>query len=407
MDLTVRQEDFLRASTRTHSIVETKRVIEIEQCVLLEAADGMLEFRTSSPKRVVIESIPALVSEPGTAVVGSAVLNQIVRQLPKNSDVRLNSRLDDADAGAEGDGGAPPEEDTEGPDAGVPELPGPDLSRERRLRLTAGHAEYALALLDPMAFPAGPDDEYGGSFGISGADLKLLLEKTYRAVPTSDDARYYLQGVYLHPSLESGERRLTTVASDSHRLARMSLPAPEGSDEFPGVIVPAEAVATLRACIEDDDSLRVATADNKLRVAGDQFSIITRVIDAKFPDYNRVIPREHEHRIEFERRALATCIARVAAVTNTESERVHFRVADGMATLSVRSRTGNSEDQIAAIYSGPELEFILLDRHLLDVIAQIEGESLVMFMRDGRSAFLVTEQCGDGSMTCVIMPHRA
>ena len=393
MELTVNQQDFLRASNRTHNIVESRRIVEVERCVRFEAAEGMVEFRTSSAGRVIIESIPALVSEPGTAVVDSAVLNQIARRLPSDSEVALSTR-----AGAESHA----HEAGDGLDT-LDDAP----EEERRLRLRAGRAEFWLSLVDPDEFPAGPDDEYGGSFQISGADLKLLLEKTYRAIPSSDDARYYLQGVYLHPSVEDGEQRLTTVASDSHRLSRMSLPAPEGSDNFPGVIIPAETVATLRACIEDEDALRISTAQNKLRVAGETFSIISQVVDAKFPDYNRVIPRDCDTRLEFERRALATCIGRVTAIAGSESERIHFTVDDGAANLSIRSRTGQSEDRIAVIYAGPEVSFILQDKHLMDAISQIDGDSVVVMMRDNRSAFLVSERSGDGSMTCVIMPHRA
>ena len=339
MELTVSQQDFLRASNRTHNIVESKRIMEVERCVRLEAAEGAVEFRTSSVGRVIVESIPALVSEPGTLVVESVVLNQIARRLPSNTEVALSTR-------------AGTRSDTDGEEDGLDTLEnGPE--QNRRLRLRAGKAEFWLSLMDPDEFPASPDEQYGGGFPVSGADLKLLLEKTYRAIPASDDARYYLQGVYLHPSAEDGERRLTTVASDSHRLSRMSLPAPEESDNFPGVIIPAETVATLRACIEDDDVLRISTAQNKLRVAGENFAIISQVIDAKFPDYNRVIPRDCDIRLEFERRALATCIGRVTAIAGSESERIHFSVADGVADLSIRSRTGQSEDQIAVIYQGP------------------------------------------------------
>ena len=394
MELTVNQQDFLRASNRTHNIVESKRIMEVERCVRLEAAEGMAELRTSSTGRVIIESIPAQVSEPGTAVVESAVLNQIARRLPADSEVSLSTRVSTETQNEVGGGN------------GL-DMVSDDRIDARQLRLAAGHAEFWLSLMDPDEFPASPDDEYGGSFSISGADLKLLLEKTYRAIPATDDARYYLQGVYLHPSVDDGERRLTTVASDSHRLSRMSLPAPEGSDNFLGVIIPAETVATLRACIEDGDALRISTAQNKLRVAGESFAIISQVVDAKFPDYNRVIPRDCEIRLEFERRALATSIGRVTAIAGSESERIHFVVADGVASLSIRSRTGQSGDQIAVIYQGPEVSFILQDKHLTDAISQIDGDSVVMMMRDQRSAFLVTEQSGDGSMVCVIMPHRA
>ncbi len=393
MELTVNQQDFLRASNRTHNIVETKRIIEIERCVRLQAAEGVVEFRTSSTGRVITESIPASVAEPGTVVVESSVLNQIARRLPSDSEVVLSKRHAEATGDHLSGNGLDVSDDVH--------VDG------RQLQLRAGQAEFWLSLMDPDEFPADPDEEYGGSFTISGADLKLLLDKTYRAIPATDDARYYLQGVYLHPSVEDGERRLTIVASDSHRLSRMSLPAPEGSDDFPGVIIPADTVATLRACLHDADELRISTAKNKLRVAGETFAIISQVIDAKFPDYNRVIPRDSPIRIEFERRALATCIARVTAITPSESERIHFTVSDGIANLSIRSRTGQSEDQIAVIYQGPEVSFILQDKHLTDAIAQVDGDSVVLMMRDGLSAFLITEQSGDGSMVCVIMPHRA
>ena len=142
-------------------------------------------------------------------------------------------------------------------------------------------------------------------------------------------------------------------------------------------------------------------------MASDQYTIISQVLDATYPVYARLIPDGCDIRLEFERRALTTCISRVAAIAGSEGSRVNFNVADGVARLSIRSRTGQSEDQIAAVYQGPEVQFILEERFILDAIAQIDGDSVVVYMRDSRTAVQITEESGDGVMLAVIMPHRA
>jgi len=392
MELTVNQQDLLRASGRTHSIVESKTIHFANRCVSLQASGSMLELRTATGAREIKETIPVQVNEPGSALVESSVLNQILRRLPRDSEVRLSTEggdRPDAESGESGDDWDP--------------------YGARKLLIRAGESSFHLSLADPALFPKASDPEYPVSFPFGGAELRMLLSKTAKFMPDDIDARDYLKGVYFHPVDEDGQPFMVAVATDTHCLSRVMMPVDEQAEGFEGIIIPADTVAVLRSCVADEDDLTLSVASNRFRVAGPNYIIVSSLVGANYPNYQHVIPVDRDRTMEFERNALVSCIKRVTAVAS-DKERIYFRVEDGTATLRINAQSGQAEDQIAVIDSGPLVEFILLDRHLLDVLAQIEGDAVdlrKMRMRDGRETYTVNEKVGRMSLTCVLMPHKA
>ena len=392
MRIKVAQPDLKRASERTHSIVGSNSPFPVEEYVLFEASDGTLRMRTSHTQREAIARLDAEVLQPGAVLVRSQQLNQVVRRLVEGSTVSLASgpAAEDEDPSSDPSNSAPTDE-----------------YGDRRLRMAAAGANFSLEMLDPAEFPQPAEPEQNSSYRISGAQMRELLQKTYRSV-AADEIRYFLQGVYLHPAMEDGGQRLVAVATDVRRLSKMSIPAPEGSEEAEGKILPLRTVTVLRQFLGDAEEVVVTIGENIVRFeTSDAFELISPVIDGKYPDYPRVIPRDNRIRMEFEKRALEICLARVTAIGDGADDRVTFQMSEGSAELSVRSRNGQSRDRMAAIYNDQPMTFVLQANHIRDAIAHVDSDEFVMRARDEHSAFLVDEENGDARMVYLMMPHRA
>ncbi len=376
MKATVNQQDLLRASNRTHSIVEAGGPYEIEEYVLIEASEDLVSLRSVAAETDIVAIAPAEVAEPGSVVVKSGLLNQIARRIVPDVPVKLSTADEDEDNGA-----------------------------SNRLRVDAADSHFALDMRSPQEFPQRPEDTYDSTYPLPGKDLVLLLEKTFRAI-SHEETRYYLTGVYLHSVEEKGGPRLASVATDGHRLMKATIPVGKSAANAPGVILPERSVNALRRNIDGVEEIEISVATNKIRFAAKSFALISPVIDGKYPDYPRVIPTDNNIPVEIEVRALNNCLARVTAISDTSHDRVIISLSEGKAELSVRTFSGHSRDSIPVAYTGRDMHFALFATHLRDVLSQVQGELLSMTIRDERSAFLVTEQIEEADLAYVMVPHR-
>ena len=380
MKFTIERTVLLRALGHVQSIVERRTTIPILSNILMQAQDARLFLTATDLDISVREASDAAITQPGQITVSAHTLHDIVRKLPEGA--RVEIALD--------------------PENG-------------RLSLKAGRSQFYLATLPAADFPAidaapaaGAGDASGGAtqFIIAAGDLKRLVDKTRFAIST-EETRYYLNGIYLHVAKTSGISMLRAVATDGHRLARVELPAPSGADTLPGIILPRKAVLELRKLIDDvTGDVSVSANAAKIRFAFDQVTLSTKLIDGTFPDYTRVIPTANDKMMEVPNQQLRQAVDRVATISSEKSRAVKVNLASNQMTVSVKNPDqGSAAEELAVNYSATPIEIGFNARYLLDVADQIDGENAIFEFFDAHSPALVRDS-GDDSAQYVLMPMR-
>ncbi|HXP95139.1 MAG TPA: DNA polymerase III subunit beta, partial [Telmatospirillum sp.] len=244
------------------------------------------------------------------------------------------------------------------------------------------------------------------SFILGADDLKGLIDRTRFAI-SSEETRYYLNGIYLHAASSSGVPVLRAVATDGHRLARVEVPLPEGAPGMPGVIVPRKTVAELRKLLDETNvDVTVSLSETKIRFAFDDAVMTSKLIDGTFPDYERVIPADNDKVLEVDCKSLAQAVDRVSAISTEKSRAIKLSVEKGGLTLSASSpENGSAVEELEASYDASPMEIGFNSRYLLDILAQIEGDAARFAMADAASPTVVREVT-DSSAVYVLMPMR-
>ena len=371
MKISIERGTLLKAVAQAQSVVERRNTIPILANVLIEAEGETVSFRATDLDIEVLDRAPAQVEQPGATTVSAVLLPAIVRKLPDGALVQLA-----------------------------------DDPRTGRLTVAAGRSTFALATLPREDFPVMASTEYSSNFSAKAGDLKRLFEKSRFAIST-EETRYYLNGVYMHVADGEEGRVLRCVATDGHRLARIDAALPEGAAEMPGVIVPRKTVGELRKLLEDDDmDIAVSVSETKLRFATPDITLTSKVIDGTFPDYARVIPAGNTRRLEVDATEFARAVDRVATVSSERSRAVKLAIDEDRLTLSVNAPdAGNAEEELVVAYADERLEIGFNARYLLEIASQVDRENAVFLFNSSGDPALVREG-GDTSSVYVVMPMR-
>ncbi len=259
MKLSIERATLLKALAQAQSVVERRNTIPILANVLIEAEGAQVSLRATDLDIEVVDRAPAMVERAGATTVSAVMLHEIVRKLPDGALVSLS---EDSAAG--------------------------------RLTITAGRSTFSLATLPKEDFPVMATSEYSSNFAAKAPVLRRLFDKSKFAIST-EETRYYLNGVYMHVSQGDGGKVLRCVATDGHRLARIDADLPDGADGMPGVIVPRKTVGELRKLLEDDDAMiAVSVSETKVRFATPAITLTSKVIDGTFPRLHPCHPdRKH------------------------------------------------------------------------------------------------------------------
>lgn len=381
MKFTIERTVLLRSLSHVQSIVERRTTIPILSNVLLQVSDNQLDLTATDLDIAVRESAAATVTQAGGTTVSAHTLHDIVRKLPEGAQVEISLNADGT-----------------------------------RMALTAGRSQFHLTCLPAADFPAmeGANDEAARKpapdmtvqFVIAAGDLKRLIDKTRFAIST-EETRYYLNGIYLHVAQTSGLTMLRAVATDGHRLARVELPCPSGAAEMPGIILPRKAVLELRKLLDDVTSdVDVRASVSKIRFAFEHVTLSSKLIDGTFPDYSRVIPTANDKHMEVDNRLLAQAVDRVATISSEKSRAVKVNLGKDSLTVSVKNPDqGSATEELPASYAATPIEIGFNARYLLDITQQVDGEKAVFEFFDAHSPALVRDS-GDPSAQYVLMPMR-
>ncbi len=377
MKLVIDRGELLRGLGHVTSVVEKRTTIPILSNVLLNASEAGLRFRATDLEREVMEETRADVSQTGAATVPAHTLYDIARKLPDGAQVEI--RRD---------------------------------NEKERLVLASGQSLFTLQTLAAEDFPDLSPGEFTHTFAIGAANLKRLIEKTRFAIST-EETRYYLNGIYLHPATTDGKATLRAVATDGHRLAQAELPLPQGAEDMPGIILPRKTVHELVRLIESSEAtVGVSVSASKVRfeIGTDKdvggVVLTSKLIDGTFPDYARVIPTANDKSLKVPNGAFVAAVDRVATIASDRGRAVKLNLSEGKLVLSVNNPEGGSAtEEVAADYVATPLEVGFNARYLLDIAQQIESESAEFLLADAGSPTVVKDQ-SDGGSLYVLMPMR-
>ena len=370
MKLTIERAALLKSLGHVQSVVERRNTIPILSNVKIEAGDGQVRLNATDMDLDIVESAAADVSTPGATTVSAHTLYDIARKLPDGAQV-------DLDGGGDGE-----------------------------VVLSAGRSRFTLASLPTDEFPVLSGGELPHQFTVTAAELRSLIDRSRFAIST-EETRYYLNGIYLHKAERDGTPVLRAVATDGHRLASVETALPAGAEEMPGVIVPRKAVAELRKLIDESgDEVAISLSESKIRFAFDEAILTSKLIDGTFPDYERVIPMGNDKTLEVDCRSFADAVDRVSAISSEKSRAIKLSLTGGNLELSASSpEHGSAKEEIEVDFAGDALEIGFNSAYLLDVTRQIEGDTARFLMADAAAPTIVQET-DDTSALYVLMPMR-
>ena len=371
MKVTLERTALLKALGHVHRIVERRNTIPILSNVLIEARERQLTLKATDLDLEATESAPADVSQEGATTVAAHVLYEIVRKLPEGAQVSLEMS---------GDVG--------------------------QLLLRSGRARFHLQCLPASDFPDLTTGDLSHRFALSSGDLKKLIDNTQFAIST-EETRYYLNGIYLHSAGSAKAATLRAVATDGHRLAQIDLALPKGAAGMPGVIVPRKTVGEVQRLIEDNEAeVGLELSQGKIRFTIGNVVLTSKLIDGTFPDYGRVIPQNNDKELIVDKKDFEAAVDRVSTISSERGRAVKLALSAGKLVLSVTNPdSGSATEELEVEYASDALDIGFNSRYLLDIAAQIEGEVAVLRLADPGSPTLVQDKDSKGALY-VLMPMR-
>jgi len=367
MKITTDRANFLKPLGHVQSVVERRNTIPILSNVILRTDENNLSLAATDMDIDILENIECYVNSPGSLTVTAHILYDIVRKLPEGSEITIEFENGIA-------------------------------------TLTSNKSKFSLPVLPVEDYPELANENFNTSFEIEVESLRRLIDSTRFAI-SLEETRYYLNGIFFHQL----DHNLLAVATDGHRLARASMPLPNGAELLKGVIVPRKAINEIRKLIEDFDSDKVAKiffSETRIKVELGKTAITSKLIDGNFPDYSKVIPEQNHNIMLIDNQKFSESVDRVSTIFADKSRSVTLNLSKNLLMLQANSPdTGSASDEIEVDYSGEELSIGFNSRYLLDLCSQIgQGETIIAF-KDGSSPALVKTP-NDKDILFVLMPMR-
>jgi DNA polymerase-3 subunit beta len=371
MRVTLERSNLLKSLNHVHRVVERRNTIPILSNVLLQAEGASLALKATDLDLEVNEATAAMVEQAGATTVPAHLLYDIVRKLPDGAEVMLSTN----------------------PDGGS-------------ISVISGKSSFRLQSLPQSDFPELTAGAFTHSFRIDAQALKRLIDRTQFAIST-EETRYYLNGIHLYAGEDDGHLELRAVATDGHRLARAAMEAPSGAEGMPAIIIPRKTVAELQKLVDAPDmQVTIEVSDVKIRFTVGTVVLTSKLIDGTFPEYKRVIPAGNDRKLVIDRQSFAASVDRVSTISNEKGRAVKLSISDGLLTLTVNNPdSGSATDEVPAGYDSEPMEIGFNSKYLLDITSQLSGKEAVFMLADAGSPMLVRDE-GDEHLVYVLMPMR-
>ena len=363
MKFTAAREALLKPLQAVIGVVERRQTMPILSNVLMIARDGQLSVTATDLEVELVAQADVDTESGGEITVSGRKLLDICRALPEGTDVNVS------------------------------------VSGEK-LGVRAGRSKFSLATLPAAEFPVVEDIKAGQSLSVSQETLGRLIDKTHFSM-AQQDVRYYLNGMLL----ETSAGHLRAVATDGHRLA-LSQAELDGKVDEQQVIVPRKGVLELQRLMTGDGELNIEFGANHIRIQLDGIRFTSKLIDGRFPEYERVIPKESSNELKADRGAFKSALQRTAILSNEKYRGIRLVIRDSGVILQAHNpEQEEAEEELEVEYSGEDIEIGFNVNYLLDALGAVDGDEVTVSVQDSNSSCLI-RQPGKDDSTFVVMPMR-
>ncbi len=364
MKLSAARDVLLKPLQAVIGVVERRQTMPILSNVLLVAKDGELSVTATDLEVELVAQVEVAVESDGEITVSGRKLLDICRALPEGSDIDVS------------------------------------VSGEK-LVVRSGRSKFSLATLPASEFPTVEDIKAGQTITVDQKDLGRLIEKTHFSM-AQQDVRYYLNGMLL----ETKGTLLRAVATDGHRLALCEVEIADAKMDEQQVIVPRKGVLELQRLMSGKGSLDIELGPNHIRIQLEGIRFTSKLIDGRFPEYDRVIPKESSNELTADREAFKASLQRTAILSNEKYRGIRLIIRDsGVVMQAHNPEQEEAEEELEVQYSGEDIEIGFNVNYLLDALSAVDGDEVRLSVLDGNSSCLI-RQPGNDDSKFVVMPMR-
>ena len=364
MKLSAARDVLLKPLQAVIGVVERRQTMPILSNVLLVARDGELSVTATDLEVELVAKTEVDVASGGEITVSGRKLLDICKALPDGATVDIS------------------------------------VSGEK-LGVRSGRSKFSLATLPAAEFPTVEDIKAGQTISVPQDVLARLIEKTHFSM-AQQDVRYYLNGMLL----ETGGSHLRAVATDGHRLALCQAELDGAKLDEQQVIVPRKGVLELQRLMSGDGSLDIELGANHVRIQLDGIRFTSKLIDGRFPEYERVIPQDSSNQLSADKELLRAALQRTAILSNEKYRGIRLIIRDSGVVLQAHNpEQEEAEEEVEVEYSGEDIEIGFNVNYLLDAIGAVDSEQVTLSVVDSNSSCLVRQPGSDDSKF-VVMPMR-
>ncbi len=370
MEFSINRDIFLKSLSHAYGIIEKKTTLPILSNILIEAKNKKIKIIATDLDIIYSEEILVEdIKKEGSTTTSVSVLYDILRKLEPNSKIEFL------------------------------------LKDTNKLKLISDNSKFNLLCISPDNFPLSNEDISEKVFELPAKKILKLLNKTKISI-SNDETRHYLNGIYLHKLDDENKSFLLGVATDSHRLSLSRLEINKDTN-FEAIILPKKTIFQLISLLEQSESnIKISNNKSKIKFEIGNGVLISKVIDGRFPDYNKVIPRGNEKVLQIKLNDFKNSIERVSTVSSDRKEGLRMEISNDNLQLSVKNpNSGEGIENIKAKFNAENLNISFNSRYLIDIVTQIENDSIIINLKDAGSPVLVTDLSDENSFH-VVMPMK-
>ena len=369
MEVILERDVILNSLNHIQGIIEKKNTLPILANVLIEASGNKVKLTATDLDIIFVEEIDTEVIEEGATSTSAAILYDIVRKSPINSKIEIK------------------------------------LINENKLQLKSGNSKFNLKCLKSEDFPLSNEDFQVEGVTFKSDNLKKIIDKTKISI-SNDETRHYLSGIFFHKTQQGDKFYFNAISTDSHRLSKSSFKL-ENDIVFEPIILPRKIIFIISSMLENiSKNVEVYNNKAKIKFEINNCSIISKVIDGKFPDYTQVIPKENVKNLEINPKDFIKSVDRVASVSSDKKEGVKMHLLKDNVKLTVNSpSSGDGTELVQASFNSDEMSISFNSKYLMDVASLMEGDKMVFNLKDTGSPAIIKDS-SDPNSIFVIMPMK-
>jgi DNA polymerase-3 subunit beta len=370
MKLKIKKEEILKGLQRIQGVVEKKNTMPILSNMLLTADNSGVEIVATDLEIGLRGRYTAEVEKPGSVTVSAKKMYEIVRELPAD-DIQI--KVEDGNW----------------------------------VKIISGQSQFKLVALPKDEYPALPDVAEEGMIAIEGDTLREMIKKTLYSVG-ENDARYVLNGLFMHMTQAKNGLNIRMVGTDGHRLSMIDRLV-DAQHKEESMIIPKKAMMELRRLLEEDSSkaeLRLGFSKNHALFKRDGLVMVSKLIDGNYPNYLQVVPAKSTKKVAVSKDVFTHAVKRVSILSKEKTNAVKMQLDKDTLVLSTNNpEVGEASEELAVDYKGEGITIGFNSRYLTDVLTAMDRANITLELSDALSPCLITEE-GDEHYKCVVMPMR-